>query len=147
MSNNAYGSYIKQEVEGASQGKLIIMMYEASIRFTRAAIKAIGEKQIEDAHNNIVRAENIIYELMSTLNTDEGGEVADHLLRLYDFVIWELVDANTYKNADKLEGVIKVLTPLKDAWREAVQKENATQAKPAPEDEKPKEVKPLNISG
>ncbi len=144
-ADKAYGNYLKQEVEGASQGKLVVMMYDAAIRFMRAAVKAIEEKKIEEAHNNIVRAENIIYELMSTLNTDEGGEVAQNLLHLYDFMIWELVDANTTKNIAKIENVLKVITPIRSAWKEIVAKDAA--AHQAQEPKKPGDAKPFNVAG
>lgn len=143
-SEKAYGSYLKQEVEGASQGKLIVMMYDAAIRFMRTAAKAIHEKNVEEAHNNIIRAENIIYELMSTLNTEEGGEVAQNLLHLYDFMIWELVDANTTKNAAKIENVLKVITPIRSAWKEILARETESQLQ---EPKNQEETKPLNIAG
>ncbi|MDR0453329.1 MAG: flagellar export chaperone FliS [Deferribacteraceae bacterium] len=139
-----YGNYLKQEVEGASQGKLIVMMYDAAIRFMRSAVKAIEEKKVEDAHNNIIRAENIIYELMSTLNTDEGGELAQNLLNLYDFMIWELVDANTNKNAAKIENVIKVIMPIRSAWKEIAARGETPQAQ---DTKKTDELKPLNVAG
>jgi flagellar protein FliS len=139
MQKNAYGNYLKQEVEGASRGKLVVMLYEACIKFLKIAIKAIEEKNIEAAHNNIIKAQNIVYELMATLNTDEGGQLADHLLRLYDYVVWELVEANVSKNTQKIENVLKVMTPLKDAWREAVQKESAPK--------EAQEAKSINIAG
>lgn len=120
---NAYGNYLKQEVEGATQGQLIVMLYDAAIRFMRNGIKGIEEKHIENAHNNIIKAEEILYELMSTLNTDEGGEIADHLLRLYDFMIWTLIEANTSKSIDKINEVLKLMIPLRDAWKEALAKE------------------------
>jgi flagellar protein FliS len=144
-ATNAYGTYLQKEVEGASQGKLIVMLYDATVKFARAGIKAIEEKNIEEAHNNIIRAENIIYELMSTINVEEGGEIAQHLLKLYDYIIWELVDANTQKNAEKLENVIKIINPVRAAWKEVVAKEG----KAATTEEKPeqKEHKPLNVAG
>ena len=132
--NNAYGKYLKQGVEGASQGQLIVMMYDAAVRFMKQAIKAIETKDIEGAHNNIIRTENIIYELMSTLNTDKGGEIADNLLKLYDYMIWELVDANTAKSIEKIENVLKVITPLRSAWKEIVSRdEPKTPAQTEPE--------------
>ena len=123
--NNAYGKYLKQGVEGASQGQLIVMMYDAAVRFMKQAIKAIETKDIEGAHNNIIRTENIIYELMSTLNTDKGGEIAENLLKLYDYMIWELVDANTAKSIEKIENVLKVITPLRSAWKEIVSRDES----------------------
>lgn len=118
----AYQNYKKQEVEGASKGKIVVLLFEGTIKFIRRAIICIDENNIQDAHNNIIRAENIIYELMSTLNMD-AGDIADNLLKLYDFMIWELIEANKTKDKEKLESVIEILNPLCDAWREVVRKD------------------------
>jgi flagellar protein FliS len=143
-AKNAYGNYLKQEVEGASQGKLIVMMYDAAVKFMRAAIKSIQEKNIEEAHNNIIRTENIIYELISTINTEEGGEIAQNLLKLYDYMLWELIDANTQKNVEKLENVIKIINPIRTAWKEIMTKEAATNANTGTDQ---KEHKSINFAG
>jgi flagellar protein FliS len=138
---NAHDNYLKQEVEGASQGKLVVMMYDAAVRFMRQAIKSIQEKKVEEAHNSIVRTENIIYELMSTINIDEGGEIAQQLLQLYDYMIWELVQANMNKDISRIENVINVLNPIRSAWKEIVAKEAAAAREPKGEHT------PINIAG
>lgn len=115
-----YKNYIKQEVEGATKGKLVLLLYDGAIKFMRISIKAIEEQDIQGSHNNIMRAQNIVYELMSTLNMD-AGDISKNLLRLYDFIIWQLIEANRDKSKEKIEGVIKIMSNLRDAWREVVQ--------------------------
>ncbi len=95
-----YKNYIKQEVEGATKGKLVLLLYDGAIKFMRISIKAIEEKNIPEAHNNIMKAQNIIYELMSTLNMDVG-DISRNLMRLYDFMIWQLIEANKEKSQEK----------------------------------------------
>jgi flagellar protein FliS len=140
---NAHDNYLKQEVEGASQGKLVVMMYDAAVRFMRQAIKAIEEKRIEEAHNSIIRTENIIYELMSTINVEEGGEIATQLLQLYDYMIWELVQANLSKDTKRIENVLAVINPVRAAWKEIVAKELAA----AQQQQAQGEHKPINFAG
>ncbi|MDR2104232.1 MAG: flagellar export chaperone FliS [Deferribacteraceae bacterium] len=120
----AYKNYLKQEIEGASQAKIVVLLYEAAIKFMRTAAKAMEEKNIENSHNNLVRAQNIIYELMSTLNTDAGGDIAEELLKLYDYMIWKLEEANTNKDVRAVQSVVKIITPLKDAWKEVLARES-----------------------
>lgn len=124
----AYQNYKKQEVEGATKGKIVVLLFEGTIKFLRIAMKAIDENNIQDAHNNIIKAENILYELMSTLNMD-AGEIASNLMKLYDFMIWQLVEANKDKDKAKIQSVIDLLIPLCDAWKEVVNKENITVVK------------------
>jgi flagellar protein FliS len=138
-----YKNYIKQEVEGATKGKLVLLLYDGAIKFMRIAVKAIDEKNIQDSHNNIMKAQNIIYELMSTLNMD-AGDISKNLLRLYDFMVWQLIEANREKSKDKVESVIKLMSNLREAWREVVQKEEGATAKP---EQQETEARSINFAG
>lgn len=120
-----YKNYIKQEVEGATKGKLVLLLYDGAIKFMRVAVKAIDDNNIQDAHNNIMKAQNIIYELMSTLNM-EVGDISRNLMRLYDFMIWQLIEANKEKSQEKIGTVVKLMSSLRDAWKDVVQKEEGS---------------------
>jgi len=137
-----YKNYIKQEVEGATKGKLVLLLYDGAIKFMRVSIKAIEENNIQDAHNNIMKAQNIIYELMSTLNMDVG-DISRNLMRLYDFMIWHLIEANKEKSTDKIENVVKLMSSLREAWKDVVQKEEGTQS----ETQETQETKSINFAG
>ncbi|MGE4317952.1 MAG: flagellar export chaperone FliS [Deferribacterales bacterium] len=117
-----YKNYIKQEVEGATKGKLVLLLYDGAIKFMRISMKAMDEKDIPTAHNNIMKAQNILYELMNSLNM-EAGDISKNLMRLYDFMVWQLIEANKDKNKDKVENVVRMMSNLRDAWRDVVQKE------------------------
>ncbi len=145
MQKNAYTNYQRQEVEGATKGKIVVLLYEGVIKFLRMASRSIDEKNIQDANNNIIRAENILYELMSTLNMD-AGEISENLMRLYDFMIWQLIEANRDKDKNKIESVIELLIPLRNAWKEIVDKENISIVKTAPANDQHIQ-KSINFSG
>ncbi|MBZ4671966.1 flagellar export chaperone FliS [Deferribacterales bacterium Es71-Z0220] len=127
MVSNPYRTYLKNEIEGATKGKLILLLYDGAIKFLRQANKYIELKDIPNAHQNIIKAENIIYELMSTLNMD-AGEIAENLLKLYDFMVWQLIEANKEKNSEKINTVIKLLTNLREAWKVIVEKEQEVES-------------------
>ncbi|UOD34369.1 flagellar export chaperone FliS [Deferribacteraceae bacterium V6Fe1] len=127
MVSNPYKTYLKNEIEGATKGKLILLLYDGAIKFLRQANKYIELKDIPNAHQNIIKAENIIYELMSTLNMD-AGEIAENLLKLYDFMVWQLIEANKEKNSEKINTVIKLLTNLREAWKVIVEKEQEVES-------------------
>jgi len=122
MYQQAQKTYLKNEIEGATKGKLVLLLYDGAIKFINMAVKAIEEKNIVAAHENIIKAENILYELLSTLNM-EAGEIAENLFKLYDFAIWQLVEANKTKDAEKLTPVLGILKTLRDAWKEVVTQE------------------------
>jgi len=135
-----YKNYIKQEVEGATKGKLVLLLYDGAIKFMRMSMKHIDDENIPEAHNNIMKAQNIIYELMSTLNMD-AGDISTNLMRLYDFMIWQLIEANKEKSKDKIESVIELMASLRDAWRQIIQQEEGG----AKAEEK--ETKSINFAG
>jgi flagellar protein FliS len=141
MASNPYKTYLKNEIEGATKGKLILLLYDGAIKFLIFSKKAIEKQDIETAHNNIIKAENIIYELMSTLNM-EAGEISENLLKMYDFMIWQLIEANKEKNKEKIDSVIRLLSTLREAWKEVVVMENGTQI-----ENKEKEMKSINFAG
>ncbi len=123
MRNGAYDQYKKRQVEGVDQGKLIIMLYEGAIKFLTFAKDAIEKKDMEMAHNNLVRGQAIINELINSLKVDVG-EVALNLLRLYEFMNRQLSIANAQKNSGVIDGVIQLLSSLRDGWLAVIQKLN-----------------------
>ena len=80
---------------------------------------------------------------MSTLNMD-AGEIADNLMRLYDFMIWQLIEANRDKDKNKVESVIELLLPLCDAWKQIVEKDSISVVKTPVNRE---QVKSINFAG
>ena len=78
-----YQAYYKTNVQTSDQLSLIIMLYDGVIRFMKKAIDKIDQEEVEEAHNYLVRAKEIISELVSTLKLEEGGEVANNLKELY----------------------------------------------------------------
>jgi len=139
MVSNPYNTYLKNEIEGATKGKLVLLLYDGAIKFLRTAKKSIEAKDIINAHKNIIKAENIIYELMSTLNMD-AGEISENLLKLYDFMVWKLIEANRDKTTENIDIVINLMLKLREAWREIVEKEQQ-------ESQPKKEGKSINFAG
>jgi len=116
-------NYLTNDIEGASQGKLVILLYDGAIKFLKLSLKYLEEKDIEKCHNNIMKAENIIYGLM--LNVDQkAGKLSDNLLKVYEFLLWQLKEANRLKDKEKILSVITLLDSLRNSWSIAVLKNN-----------------------
>lgn len=122
---NVNKKYKRMQVETASQGKLLLMLYQGCIKFLRMAKKNIDLNKKDDASIFINRAQDIIGELMITLNHDEGGEIADNLYSLYDFMNNQLVEASIYRQKEPLEVVEELMLELLDAWQQVVNQEEA----------------------
>ena len=66
--NSGYSAYNTNRIMTATPAELTLMLYEGAIKFSNIAIIGVEENDIEKAHNNIVKVENIIGEFIATLN-------------------------------------------------------------------------------
>lgn len=119
---NPYQKYKQTSVQSASREKILLMLYEAAIKFTKLAIKACEEKKIADRGINIGRAYDIIMELNNTLDHKVGGEIAMNLEQLYIFILDEFTKANISGKPEHLRSALKIMENLYDGWVAAVEK-------------------------
>jgi len=117
---NPYQQYQEQSVMTASPGELTLMLYNGCIKFINQAKLFIEQKNIEKANNAIIRAQDIIQELMVTLNMDY--EISNNLYALYDYMNRRLIDANISKDNRVLDEVLSLVSELKDTWVEVIKK-------------------------
>ena len=111
--------YQRVQAETASPGQLVVMMYEGCVRFIVRARTALAAQDFDTARVSLLRAQDIIAELIGSLNL-EAGDVAANLLRLYEYMHRRLVVANIRRDdaaAAEVEGLLRSLLP---AWQEAV---------------------------
>ena len=126
-----YNKYKQTAVESAGREKLLLMLYEGAIKFTKRAIIAVDNKDIPGRCENITKSYDIILELMNTLDFNVGGEVAENLEQLYMFITDELTRANITGKKEHLENVLKILETLYEGWKEAVESLKKKEAKGA----------------
>ncbi len=117
-----YQKYKVTSVQSASREKLLLMMYEACIRFVKQAIQAIETNNRAERGLNIGRAYDIVLELNNTLDHQVGGDIASNLEQLYMFITEQLTQANATGDPKHLENALKVLEILHQGWVEAVAK-------------------------
>lgn len=120
----AHKQYKQVQVKTANKGKLVVMLYQGCIKFLRLAKKSIAEDDIEGSNNYIIRSQDIIRELMNTLDMERGGEVANNLNQLYNFMNRKLIEANVNKDIEKIEVVEDMMLDLLDSWKQIVNKRN-----------------------
>lgn len=119
--NNPYQTYQQNLVQTLSQEKLVLMLYDGALRFCRQGLVAMEKKDYAGVSNSLGRAQDILSELMATLNRDVG-EIAENLYKLYDFMYRHLVQANVKKSVTMINEVIDLLQQLRDTWEEATKK-------------------------
>ncbi|MGN0307990.1 MAG: flagellar export chaperone FliS [Lachnospiraceae bacterium] len=115
---SAYEKYNNSKVLTASPAELTLMLYEGAIKFCNIAIMAVEEKNIEKAHNNIVKVQRIIEEFRQTL--DRKYPVAEDFDRVYVYLLRRLVEANLKKDKAILEEVNMHLRSMRDNWKEVM---------------------------
>ena len=123
-TQTAYKKYKETQVKTANQGKLIIMLYQGAIKFLRFAKKSIKEHDINQANEALIRAQDIITELNTTLDEEKGGDIARNLSSLYVYMKRRLMQANLKKDTEIIDEVEDLLTGLLDSWKEVATKTN-----------------------
>lgn len=118
-SNRGYESYARNRILTASPAELTLMLYEGAIKFCNMAIAGIEENDVEKAHLNIMKVENIILEFRATL--DPKYEVSKDFENVYTYLMDCLVEANMKKDAELLGEVLKHLRTMRDTWKEVMQ--------------------------
>ncbi len=118
---NAYNQYQENTILSASPEQILLMLYDGAIRFTRQAIAGIDTNDLSQFHKGIRNSMAIITEFSNSLDHTIGGEIAENLASLYDYMIRELLLANLHKDKEKLQGVDRLLVDLRATWAQAVE--------------------------
>ena len=115
---NPYAAYANSKIMTASPAELTLMLYDGAIKFCNIAIMGIEQKDIQKAHTNIIKVQNIIEEFRSTL--DRKYPVAEDFDRVYVYLLKRLLEANVKKDAAILEEVNTHLRSMRDTWKEVM---------------------------
>lgn len=115
---NAYTQYNNSKVLTASPAELTLMLYDGAIKFCNIAIMGVEEKNIEKAHNNIVKTSRIIDYFRQTL--DMRYPVAEDFERVYVYLARRLTEANVKKDKAILEEILMHLHSMRDTWKEVM---------------------------
>ena len=120
--NNGYAAYANSKVMTASPAELTLMLYDGAIKFCNIAMAAIEDKDIEKAHTNIMKVENIIEEFQATLN--HKYPVAEDFDNVYRYLLERLMEANLKKDNELMQEVLGHLRTMRDTWKEVMKETN-----------------------
>ena len=122
----AFGQYKQVQVNTASPGKLILMLYQGAISALKKAVDLLDKKDFEGKGECLIKAQDIIMELNMALDMG-AGQIASSLRQLYVYIYRRLVDANMNLDQEAIRETIGLLERLYGAWEVAVQE---TEARP-----------------
>ena len=116
----AYAQYKNSKVLTASPAELTLMLYDGAIKFCNIAKDAIDSKDVQKAHENIIKAQKIIDYLRQTL--DMKYPVAQDFENIYSYLSQRLIEANVKKDKEILEEMLTHLRSVRDNWKEVMRK-------------------------
>ncbi|MFP3089515.1 flagellar export chaperone FliS [Treponema sp. TIM-1] len=127
---NALAAYRETRIKTASQGQLIIMLYDEAVRqldhsLELLTLNATGKKEparIEQIGKAVIKTQEIISELMVSLDFEQGGDIARNLFSLYTWFNQELLEANIAQDLRRINNVRAMLSDLRSTWVEVIAK-------------------------
>jgi flagellar protein FliS len=134
--SNAISTYRETRVKTASQGQLVLMLYDEAIKSLDRGLELLelntgGKKNpenIEKISKSILKTQEIITELTVSLDFEQGGEIAKNLFSLYTWFNKELLEANISQDVRRISSVRSQLNELRGAWAEIAAKSSSETA-------------------
>lgn len=118
FNQNIAQEYNRNKILTASPAELTLMLYEGAIKFCNIALIAIEKGDLQKAHTNIKKAEDIITEFKVTLN--HIYPIAEDFEKIYDYIYSLLVNANVKKDPEILNQALDEIRGMRDTWKEVM---------------------------
>ncbi len=114
MINSPYQKYKQSSVQTATPSQLLLKLYDGAIRFIKLGIEGIEERHYDKANTNLCKAQAVINELVASLNMDY--EISKSLSRVYEYFLYQLIQANIKKNIQPANEVLVYMQELRETW-------------------------------
>ncbi len=108
--------YLRTKVLTASPEELHLMLYDGAIRFAEEGKTALTEGNFEKAHNALVRAQNIVLEMSSSLNHSVDPDLCSKMSSLYNFIYRRFIEANLKREISCIDDALKILNYQRETW-------------------------------
>jgi len=118
--NNPYQQYMQNSVSTMTPAQLLIALYDKAEQETNKAVYYIDNHDIEKASNSILKVQDIVAMLDSSLKMKY--EVSENLAALYQFFTEQLISANIHKDTAILKSLVPFFADLKDAFTQISRK-------------------------
>jgi len=115
MSISAAEHYRQQQILNSSPAERVVLLYDGAIRFMMITRQAIEANDIQKRFDNSQKARNVIQHLLETLDMEKGGEIAENLSNIYNYLLRQFleVDKNSLEAVDE---ILKHLKILRESW-------------------------------
>lgn len=116
-------SYEAVDTLGKSQLELVIKVYDGALNSLRAGAECYKNEDYQQGYEHLEKAKTFVVHLYTTLDIEQGGEVAANLSKLYSFVVSQIDVIVATKDLSILDDIINVLANLRSGWSELKQQE------------------------
>lgn len=113
-----YDVYKNNSINLASKEQLLLMILDGSVKYSKLAREAILENDVQKAHTNLIKTQNIYAELMATLDTS-AGKWAEDIFAIYTYIHKELREINMKKDLERMDNVMPLIEQIREIWNEA----------------------------
>ncbi|HKJ22823.1 MAG TPA: flagellar export chaperone FliS [Gammaproteobacteria bacterium] len=107
---------IDSGVESATPHRLVQMMMEGVLDKVALAKGFMARREYEAEGRHIKWAVSLINGLRMSLNKDDGGELAEDLDALYDYMVRQLLEAQVNSKSELLDEVTSLMREVKSGW-------------------------------
>jgi flagellar protein FliS len=120
MYQQAALRYEQIQAATSTPGQILLALYDGLFRFLKGARLCFDNKQFAKGRELLSKSHAIISELLLALDHDKSPELCLQLESIYDYCMGQIVQSNLKTDAQMISDVIRVLTPLYEAWVTAV---------------------------
>lgn len=107
-------------ISGLDRGRLLLAMYEGALAFLKQAEGALEEGDVDRFVHFLGRAQSVISELMATIDRKPNPGLASMLERLYEFMLFQLTEANMLRDPTPIRHVSRLLGRTYEAYRQVI---------------------------
>lgn len=111
-------AYATTQISTASSVQVVVLLYDGAISSMKLAQEGMAALNFQDKARFLDRALRVVGELSSSLNMEVGGAVAKDLQRLYEYIQFELTQANLKNEPGRLEAPIRCMSVIREAWQD-----------------------------
>ncbi len=120
MWNSASDAYLESRILSAGPIELVRMLYQTAAGSVRDARRHLEAGDVLARSRAISKASQALLELTAALDFPRGGEIAQRLAQLYEYMLHRLTEANFQQTDAPLAEVLALLATLSEGW-EAIQ--------------------------
>ena len=105
-------------VESDDPQALIMLLLDELLRAMRGYVSGVSKNDSKEMRKNdqFTRSLTMLYGLQSSLNFDEGGEIAENLFRLYEYARVQLLHTSQTGETDGTQVAISSISEIREAW-------------------------------